>query len=94
MSANDPKYDFQDGRVISLSSGEPIPEDEPVMVFRARDLFSEDAIRGYLAAIAKSPQVPLTHVRAVVNRVEAFTEFRSSWPSRLKTPDTPENLTN
>ena len=34
----DRKFKFTDGRFINRVSGEPIPDDEPVILFRARDI--------------------------------------------------------
>ena len=40
MSINDPKYNFADNCIYNVASGEMIPEDEPCMVFRARDKYA------------------------------------------------------
>lgn len=88
MSINDPKYKFENDRIINEASGEPVPTDEPCMVFRARDVHAETAIAHYIAALVHDTQVPTSHVQAVVARLEAFRKFRASWPSRMKKPDT------
>ena len=69
-------------------SGEIIPEDEPCMVFRARDIHAMAAIRAYLHAITDDDDVPLEHLAAVARRLKAFQGFKEDQPARMKTPDT------
>lgn len=84
MSVYDPKYDFRDGRVFNVASGEVIPEDEPVFVFRARDRKAIDhALIPYMLAAA-DPH----HARAVQKRIEDFERFARNHPERMKEPDT------
>lgn len=79
----EPKYRFEDGRVVNRASGEAIPLDEPVMVFRARDRRAEAAIR-YYASLCADEQ----HVAIVEGRAEQFRVFSEIHPSRMKEPDT------
>ena len=52
FSTQDPKYSIQAGRIINTVSGVPIPYDEPIMIFRAKDCYaSEHAIRPYTKAL-------------------------------------------
>lgn len=85
MSQQDPKYDFEFGRVINTERNEPIPLDEPVMVFRARDVYARQLIRHYLNLIAAGPH---DHVAAVLERHRAFNQFALDHPERIKEPDT------
>lgn len=85
MKFQDPKYDFQDGRVINRQSGEAIPLDEPVMVFRARDVHAMKLIAAYANEIEGGP---VQHARAVKARFHDFWEFAHLHPERMKTPDT------
>jgi len=92
MSNNDPKYDFHAGGIINEASQERIPDDEPVMVFRARDLYAFDAINEYLNVLKKAKHegahIDDAHIEAVQGRLEAFAVFRAANPRRMKTPDT------
>lgn len=88
MSANDPKYDFADNCIYNVASGEMIPEDEPCMVFRARDKHAHKALKAYYNALLDDMDVDDQHLDAVGRRIKAFRRFRVSHSSRMKTPDT------
>lgn len=79
----EPKYRFENGRVINRASGEEIPLDEPVMVFRARDFNAEDAIGFYISLCSDQE-----HRDAVQQRINDFRQFREKYPERMKEPDT------
>lgn len=88
MSMNDPKFNFETspegGRIISRDSG-PIPLDEPVFIFRARDVHAIPVLDAYLQACAGGPT---QHVRAISARIAEFMEFARRHPERMKAPDT------
>lgn len=86
MKLQDPKYNFQDGRVINRGTGEAIPLDEPVMVFRARDRRVISAIEAYQLEIRNQE-----HFEAVQARREDFEAFAREHPDRMKEPDTGPN---
>ena len=88
MSDNDPKYDFSEGRVHNAVSGEHIPFDEPVMVFRARDIHSQAAIGAYLKELLADRRVPAEHIDAVTDRWKDFLRFSEEHGDRMKVPDT------
>jgi hypothetical protein len=75
-----------DGFLINRKSGEQIPDDEPVMIFRARDLFARDAIAAYLGQITALGCDP-THIALVKARFEDFQAFAIDHPERMKRPD-------
>ena len=79
----EPKYRFKNGRVIKRASGEAIPEDEPVMVFRARDVWARHAI-AYYAQLVRDEH----HRDVVLARVNDFGRFANEFPERMKEPDT------
>lgn len=81
----EPKYQFDGGRIVNRASGEAIPLDEPVMVFRARDVHAIALISAYLGAIRGGP---IQHQRAVEARLAAFHGFALEHPERMKLPDT------
>lgn len=68
--AIDTKY----GRVTLENS--TIPDDEPVVVFRAQDRLLPDVLRGYLdlCAAAGSPQRHTDAIRRALHAVEAWQE--------------------
>jgi hypothetical protein len=82
-ATQEPKYRFEGGRVFNRASGEVIPLDEPVMVFRARDRHAVTAILAYVEC-CRDPQ----HKRIVFERAAQFETFAREHPERMKEPDT------
>ncbi len=83
----DPKYGLRDGRLVNTASGEVIPLDEPVFLFRARDKVAVHALRAYLQLIQDREPVS-AHVDAVSKRIADFEQFATAHPMRMKWPDT------
>lgn len=95
----EPKYDVdQNGHLYNRETGIEIPEDEPIFILRARDIFAIDALRKYAAfAGAFVPLHMLSdaekeHRRCVLARVNQFREFSRKHPERMKKPDTQLSL--
>lgn len=84
----EPKYHFQGGMVFNRASGLPIPRDEPVFVFRARDVHAREVLGRYIERLGADPRVSSGHIRAVHERLEDFERFARECPDRMKTPDT------
>ncbi len=78
-----------EGHLVNRHTGEAIPHDEPVFVFRARDKFAAEVIDYYLGILAVNPDVPLAHGDAVLRRLKDFQRFAEAHPERMKVPDTP-----
>lgn len=83
----EPKYYFADGKVINRASGEVIPEDEPIFIFRARDRKAVKALRAYADACGKIDQEDV-----VLSRVKQFEHFARDNPDRMKEPDTDTSI--
>ena len=79
----DPKYQFVDNAVVNRRSGEVIPADEPVFVFRARDIHAVCALNEYAYMVPAGE-----HRQAVLGRVLEFAAFAVNHPARMKEPDT------
>jgi hypothetical protein len=77
----DRKFAFRDGQFVNRVSGEPIPLDEPVIIFRARDNHSLPVLREYLS-MASDPH----HRQAIKDRMGEFAAWRSEHPDRVKEP--------
>lgn len=80
----EPKYDVTtDGKIINRLSREVIPDDEPVMIFRARDKNAAPMI-AYYRKLCSDPQ----HKEIVGERLHDFIDFIHEHPERMKEPDT------
>ena len=85
--AQEPKYTVDGHSIINRASGEAIPPDEPVFIFRARDKLAVRALLNYADQIGRLPGSG-EHFAAVRKRVKHFRAFASRHPERMKTPDT------
>jgi hypothetical protein len=79
----EPKYEIRDGKIVNRSSGEAIPDDEPIMIFRARDKHAHGAIMDYFRRCSNTQ-----HAEVVLARAAQFAEFADDHPDRMKEPDT------
>lgn len=80
--SQEPKYTVTGSHIVNRASGEAIPHDEPVFIFRARDKFAVRALLDYAARCTDN------HYAAVRKRVKDFRTFASRHPERMKKPDT------
>lgn len=78
----DPKYGIQDSRLINMTTGEPIPHDEPVFIFRAKDKKMLAALNSYLIQCENE-----THASAVEQRIVAIESWQARNLDKLKEPD-------
>ncbi len=83
LPSQEPKYGIRDGQVVNRGSGAPIPDDEPIFIFRAKDRLAVRILTAYFSAI-EDPE----HARAVGARLEDFKRFAREHPERMKDPDT------
>lgn len=91
----DPKYGIKtwvdnDGnpqaQIVKIRTGEPIPPDEPLILFRARDrLALTGALYPYQTACIADGCVP-EHLDGIRNRINAFNKFKIEQSERMKQP--------
>lgn len=79
--AEDRKFKFEDGRFVNRVSGEAIPDDEPVIIFRARDNHALNVLQFY-----QDLATDMHHKRAIQDRIDEFAAYRAVRPERLKEP--------
>jgi hypothetical protein len=79
----EPKYSVRGDCIFNRASGEPIPADEPVFIFRARDVHALDALIAYATALPDGE-----HKDAVRRRCVNFGVFAERHLERMKEPDT------
>ena len=63
----DPKYGIRHDRIINMASGLPIPMDEPVFLFRARDRHAHGTLLSYVRRLNDAD-----HILAVTRRAERY----------------------
>jgi hypothetical protein len=83
--AEDRKFKFENGRFVNRVSGEEIPDDEPVIIFRARDIHALPVLWHYHGCLMTEGG-DLHHIQAVLDRIEEFKFFKLQNPSRMKDP--------
>jgi hypothetical protein len=83
------KYTVNDfGRLIKRETGVPIPDDEPVMIVRAKDELARVAVRTYADTVAEEGGTNATkHAQSCFGRYQKFVEFAERHPERMKKPD-------
>lgn len=79
----EPKYEIKDGRLFSRSSKLPIPEDEPIFVFRGRDVHTRKVLEFYIRLLKEG-----SHKEAVKRRHWDMRKFAHDFPDRMKEPET------
>lgn len=85
-TAQEPKYTVTGTHIVNRVTGEAVPHDEPVFVFRARDALGVRALEAYLALIGER-EPSSEHANAVRGRIADFQRFAASHPARMKWPD-------
>lgn len=83
----DDKYGMQSqtGRIMKLS-GKPLPDDEPLMVFRAQDGMSLPMLEEY-ARMCRQAGSPPAFMATVYRRMTQFAEWQAANPDSVKVPD-------
>lgn len=83
--SQEPKYTInQHGRIVNRATGIAIPDEEPIIILRAKDVQAGDTIDFYIDCCADE-----NHQRVVAARLESFRKFAREYPERLKEPDSP-----
>lgn len=77
----DRKFAFRNGQFVNRVSGEPIPHDEPIIIFRARDHHSIHVLREYLTMATDEH-----HRQAIRDRMAEFAAYAEAHPERMKEP--------
>jgi hypothetical protein len=77
-------YDGKYGKVTTEFGD--IPEDEPVIVFRARDITTVDLLAYYLMRCVKKGS-PKRHLDIITTTVERFRSWQRENPAKVRVPD-------
>lgn len=84
MRQIDPKYRIEGEQILNLT-GVPIPVDEPLVLFRARDRNALAMLRHY-RLLCEEDLCTEFHMDGIDNRIAAFAEFKQRHPERMKQP--------
>jgi len=76
------KYKIEFNRLVSRTTGEPLPEDEPLFILRAQDKNALATLMAYHMICNN-----LQHKAEVKKSIDDFKEFRDKFPERIKEPD-------
>jgi len=77
-------FDRKYGRVTTEHGD--IPDDEPVIVFRARDITTPDVLAYYLMRCVKKGS-PKRHLDIIVSTIELFRDWQHENLEQVKVPD-------
>lgn len=79
---NNQKFEVKNGQIVFRSTGEAIPEDEPVFFLRGIDKTALSLLRVYQASMR-----PVTkNWKGVQKVIDDFTQFRQENQSRMLLP--------
>ncbi len=78
-------------RIVKTTTGVPIPDDEPLILFRARDQYALDTLEYYLN-VCRLCGCTDFHLRGIQNRINEFKAFREQHPERMKEPGVTKGL--
>lgn len=82
----EPKYKIEGTSIVNRASGEAIPDDEPIFIFRARDKHALKALHAYALKVSI-----LDHGWKAYKRIRDFKKFAKDNPERMKEPDTADS---
>jgi len=76
------KYDSIDGKIVNRSTGKPIPDDEPIMIFRAKDRKTIGMLIAYAAMCEDE-----NHIEVIKGKLDDFIEWQENNQDIVKEPD-------
>ena len=79
------------GTPASVPVDPVVPEDEPIMFFRARDIQAIAAL-GYYRVRCEAARCKQSHLAGIQNRIDAFLQFAKEHPERMKEPGVTEHI--
>jgi hypothetical protein len=91
MKAIDPKYSIDGEHIVKTATGERIPDDEPLILFRARDRHAARMLH-YYRGLCRQDECTEFHMRGIKNRIDAFEQFAREHGERMKQPGITKGL--
>lgn len=71
---------------ITKQDGTPVPEDEPLILFRAKDKLLPELLGHYLEQ-CRAAGSPEQHLSTLQQRIDAIKQWQAANPDRVKIPD-------
>jgi len=78
---NERKYEIKDGKIVKRRNEVPIPDDEPLFIFRAKDRKALAALVAYNMICDKIKQR-----ESITKSIFDFREFQEKHPERMGEP--------
>lgn len=75
------KYEIRDNRLVKRSNQVPIPDDEPLFIFRAKDRKALAALTAYNMILDN-----LAQKKAVKRGIDDFRDFQEKNPDLMQEP--------
>lgn len=72
--------------VITKIDGTPLPDDEPLILFRGQDKLLPELLKHYNQLCVQAGSPP-TQTQAVEERIKAIEQWQAEHPERVKVPD-------
>jgi hypothetical protein len=85
MKVIDPKYHIENETIVKTLTGEPVPDDEPLILFRARDRLALPMLRIY-KVLSQMDGCSEYHMNGVNTMINVFLDFSIKHPDRMKQP--------
>jgi hypothetical protein len=79
---NSGKYKIEAGRLVNIATGIPIPDDEPVVVFRAKDKHLPEVLKAYYYECRNEEQE-----KAIQKLREKILDWQEKNPAKVHEPD-------
>lgn len=85
MKIIDTKYHVEGDQIIKTGNGQPIPDDEPMILFRAKDRLAIPMLRAYRAICVEDGCTDY-HLNGLDKLIQDFGTFKEAHPERMKQP--------
>lgn len=82
----EPKYKIENGKIVNRADGIAIPDNEPLFIFRAKDIKAAYAIECYSMMLDEG-----VHKKVVLERVDDFRKYQKGNEKLCGIPDSDES---
>ena len=91
MNKVNSRFHIENGRLIKTSNGEPIPQEEPVIILRGRDHLALPLMEHYREMCVKDGCNDY-FLEEVDKSIEEFRQFKIQYYNRMKQPGVTKGL--